>query len=239
MGVCGLIWLQHSRIQHEPEGDGLSSRAIIWDMDGVVADSGDAHYCAWQALYRELGGTITRQQFAETFGMSNLPILRQWLGENTPEDELKALGLRKEVFFRQFVAEHVHILPGVRAWMEWAKERGYSQAIASSGEMANIVAVVHALDVANYLDALVSGAFLPRSKPDPAIFLQAAAALGVNAHNCLVIEDGIVGVEAAKRAGMFCLAVTTTHPPERLADADHVVDSLEELNAEAFDALWR
>ena len=214
------------------------TRAIIWDMDGVIADSGDAHFQAWQALFSERGSSITREQFEDTFGMANPAILRRWIGEDTAQDVLQRLGARKEQLFRQMVKRHVHILPGVREWLQRARAQDYRQVCASSGEMANIVAVLSALDVAQYFDALLSGAFLPKSKPDPAIFLQAAAAVGVQPADCLVIEDGIVGVEAANRAGMHCIAVTTTHPAEKLSQAELVVDSLEELDEDALQRIF-
>ena len=75
--------------------------AILWDMDGVIADTGEAHFMAWQILYRERGETIAYQEFARTFGMSNLPILRAWLGEDQPLDRLQAISKRKEQLFRQ------------------------------------------------------------------------------------------------------------------------------------------
>ena len=134
------------------------------------------------------------------------------------------------------VAE-VRLLPGVRQWLAWAKVQGVRQVVASSGEMANIAAIVSALEIGNYFDALVSGAFMPRSKPDPAIFLQAAGAAGVPPERCLVVEDGVVGIEAARRAGMRCLALTTTHPADRLAGADLVVDSLADLDEATFAGL--
>jgi len=115
--------------------------------------------------------------------------------------------------------------------------RGYRQAIASSGEMANIVAVIVALDISNYFEALLAGAFLPRSKPDPAIFIQAAAALGATPAESLVIEDGIVGVEAAKRAGMRCIGLTSTHPASKLVGADLIVDRMDALDEKAFERL--
>jgi HAD superfamily hydrolase (TIGR01509 family) len=214
--------------------------AILWDLDGVLADTGEAHYAAWRALFAERGETITRGQFAETFGMANLPILRQWLGDEPSDEELAALGLHKEELYRGFVEDSVTPLPGVMELLEAAKDHAYRQAVASSGEMANIVTVIRALGIANYFDALVSGAFLPHSKPDPAIFLQSAGALGVPNSRCLVVEDGTVGVEAARRAGMACLAVTTTHPRERLQRADRVVDSLREISPkELFELVER
>jgi beta-phosphoglucomutase-like phosphatase (HAD superfamily) len=110
--------------------------------------------------------------------------------------------------------------------------------VASSGPMANIVAVIGSLGVADYFDAMLSGAFLPRSKPDPAIFVQAAATVGASPHECLVIEDAVVGIEAAHRAGMRCLAVTTTHSADKLSHADLVLPTLEHLTAAAFEQLW-
>ncbi|MBC7236459.1 MAG: HAD family phosphatase [Chloroflexi bacterium] len=215
----------------------LALKAIIWDMDGVLADSGDAHYLAWQMLLRETGQQITRQQFDDTFGMANSLLVRHWFGDTLSPETSRALALRKEEIFRQLVAEHVRILPGVEQWLERFRRRGYRQAVASSGEMANVVAVIHALGLGNYFDALLSGAFLPHSKPDPALFLQTAAALGATPGECLVLEDGLPGIEAARRAGMPCIALTTTHPAEKLASADLILDSLANLDEETLECL--
>jgi HAD superfamily hydrolase (TIGR01509 family) len=161
--------------------------------------------------------------------MSNLPILRLWLGEQTPEAGLNALAQRKEELFRSLAEGHARLLPGVREWLEKARTRGYRQVLASSGPMANVVAVLGALHVADCFDALLSGAFLPRSKPDPGIFLSAAAAVGAAPAESVVIEDAIVGIQAALRAGMRCIAVTTTHPAEELRQADLDIDVMERL----------
>lgn len=206
-------------------------------MDGVLADTGDAHYAAWREMFRERGRELSREEFRSTFGMANGQILRLWLGEDAPQELIDELAARKEALFRRGVAGGARLLPGVQRWLRWARERGIRQVVASSGEMANIVAVVAALEVGNYFHALVSGAFLPRSKPDPEVFLQAAGAAGAEPRDCLVVEDGVVGVQAARRAGMRCLAITTTHPAEALHEADLVVDGFEELDEAAFRAL--
>jgi len=213
------------------------TKAIIWDMDGVIADTADTHLRAWQALMAERGETVTRARFAETFGMANAAILRKWLGESVPEEEIVALGARKEAHFRELAGRYVRLLDGVVRGLEWARSQGILQVVASSGEMANVVAIVEAMALSNYFHALLSGAFLPRSKPDPAIFLHSAAAVGAAPDDCLVMEDAVVGVEAARRAGMRCLAVTTTHPADKLAAADLVVDSLADLDETTFRRL--
>lgn len=211
------------------------NKALLWDMDGVLADSGDAHFVAWQEMFHELGREISRQEFDDTFGMANTAILERWLGATISPERSAALARRKEALFRQHL-DRVRLLPGVLDWLAYARSQGYYQVVASSGEMANIVAVVHALGVGNYFHGIVSGAFLPQSKPHPAVFLQAAAAVAAEPRHCLVLEDGIVGVEAARRAGMRCIAVTTTHAAERLAGADRIVSSLAERPPATMDA---
>ena len=214
----------------------MRNRAILWDMDGVLADSGGAHFLAWQGMFRELGRDIDRQAFDDTFGMANSAILRHWLGDTLSDDEAHDLARRKEALYRTYV-DQVTLTPGVDAWLDHARSQGYYQVVASSGEMANIVAVVNSLGLGNYFHGIVSGAFLPKSKPDPAIFLQAAAAVSADPAHCLVIEDGIVGIEAARRAGMRCLALTTTHPAERLQGADHIAPTLADLPISTLDEM--
>lgn len=198
-------------------------------MDGVLVDSERAHYEAWKRLFDELGYPLTEDQVTEVLGMANEAILRLWLGEDLTRQEIEALADRKEAWFRELVAEHVRVLPGVQKWLAWARGRGYRQAVASSAPMANIVAVLEATGLADYFDLLLSGARLPRSKPDPAIFLQAAQGLGTSPAEAIVLEDSPMGVEAALRAGMRCIAVTTTRPASALSGATLIIDSLENL----------
>lgn len=209
---------------------------LVWDMDGVLVDSGAAHYAAWKALFDELGRPLTAEQVSQTLGMSNLPILRLWLGEDVPLDTLNQIADRKEAYFRALVAEHVRVLPGVRLWLDRARKLGYRQAVASSAPMANITAIVDALAMGDAFDLLISGAHLPASKPDPTIFLLAGRGLGCEPEQCVVLEDSVVGVQAALRAGMPCVAVTNTRPTAELGAASLVVDSLEDLPADVF---WR
>lgn len=216
----------------------IVTKALLWDMDGVLVDTGEAHFAAWKALFEKHGWAITRQDFERTFGMSNIPILKEFLGERLPEAQLFDLGAEKEARFREMIDRHVSLLPGAEKWLRWARKEGYRQVVASSGEMANIVAILAAFEIANYFDAVVSGAFLPKSKPHPAIFLQAAASVGAEPQESVVLEDGLVGVEAAHRAGIKCVAVTTTHPAEELSAADVVIDDLNELSEETLRRLF-
>jgi len=209
---------------------------VLWDMDGVLADTGEFHYQAWSQVLAAYDLLMTRELFQATFGMNNAGVIAALLGR-TPEPGLLAgLSERKEAQFRQTLRGHVRPLPGVRLWLERLKAGGVPQAIASSAPPANIEVIVGELGLRAYFAAIVTGYALP-AKPDPALFLEAARQIGVAPERCVVVEDAVAGVEAARRAGMRCFAVTTTNPAEALRGADVVVERLDELAADAFGRL--
>ena len=214
-------------------------RGAIWDLDGVLVDTGELHYLSWSAVLPEYGVPFSWEVFQSTFGMNNAGILALLFG-GTPDPALVAeIGGRKEEAFRQAVVAvpgRVQALPGVRDWLERLRAAGFRQAIASSAPPANIDTLVDELGLRACFEALVSGFDLP-GKPDPATFLQAARAIGVPARRCVVVEDAVHGVEGARRAGMKCIAVTTTNPAAALAAADLVVDRLDTLPLDAFERL--
>jgi HAD superfamily hydrolase (TIGR01509 family) len=206
---------------------------VLWDLDGVLADTGELHFQSWVMALDEIGIPLDREKFRHTFGMNNNGILSILLGHPPEPLFLARVSDRKEGLFRQMVRGKVRPLPGVRTWLERLKTMGYRQAVASSAPMENIDALVDEMQIRPYFSAIVSAFSMP-GKPDPAVFLEAARQIGIPPKQCVVIEDAIPGVEAAHRAGMKCIAVTTTNPRKDLSMADIIVDSLEELNAEHF-----
>lgn len=211
--------------------------AAIWDMDGVLVLNADVHYEAWTQTLGRYGVGMSREWFEQTFGMNNQNLLRQLYDGRLSPEQIDEIAERKEEAYRRLIKGRVQALPGVKEWLARLSRDGWRQAVASSGPMANIAAVLGELAVWSEFDAVLTGARLPRSKPDPAIFLQAAAAVGVPPGQCVVIEDSMVGVEAARNAGMKSIAVTTTHPAEELRAADRVVDRLDHLPPDAFAGL--
>ncbi|MDH4135349.1 MAG: HAD family phosphatase [Anaerolineae bacterium] len=216
---------------------GRPPKAVIWDMDGVIADTGAAHFAAWRQIMAELGRPFDEADFRRIFGLVNPDAIRLLLGKTVSSHEIARISERKETGFREAVRVHVSLLPGVKTWLERLRQQGYRQAIASSAPRANIEVLLHVLDIGPYFQATVSADDVTKGKPDPAIFLKAAAALGVSPARCVVVEDAVAGVQAARRAGMVCLAVTTTQPEERLSGANLVVKSLTELTDDAFERL--
>jgi HAD superfamily hydrolase (TIGR01509 family) len=214
-------------------------RGVIWDLDGVLADTGELHYLAWTEVLPEYGLPFSWEVFQTTFGMNNAGILALLLGR-TPDPALMAeISERKEEAFRRAavaVPGRLQALPGVREWLDRLRATGFRQAIASSAPPANIETLVAELDLRACFEALVSGFDLP-GKPDPATFLKAAGAIGVPAGRCVVVEDAVHGVEGARRAGMRCIAVTTTNSAAALGAADLVVERLDALPLDAFERL--
>jgi beta-phosphoglucomutase family hydrolase len=213
-----------------------AKQGVIWDMDGVLVDTGEFHFQAWSRALPEFGIPFTRQLFRDTFGMNNAGILEVLLGETPAPELLAEISERKEQLFRRAVRGRVQPLPGVLAWLERLKAAGMRQAIASSAPPANIDALVGELGLRDYFDAMVSGFDLP-GKPDPAVFLKAARRIGVPPERCVVVEDAVAGVEAARRAGMKCVAVTTTNPAQVLKGADVIVERLDALPPDTFERL--
>ncbi|MFZ6027890.1 MAG: HAD family hydrolase [Chloroflexota bacterium] len=165
--------------------------------------------------------------------MNNTGVLKTLMGYEPQPEYVDEVGGVKEEAFRAAVQGHARLLPGVRNWLESLHGMGVHQAVASSAPIENIEALVDETGIRSYFGVLVSALGKP-SKPDPWVFLTAAAALGVLPGNSTVVEDAIAGVEAARRAGMRCIAVTNTNPVEKLQVADIVVHSLEELDPVAW-----
>jgi beta-phosphoglucomutase family hydrolase len=214
----------------------MSAMSVLWDMDGVLVDTNEFHFRAWHEVLAEYGINLTREVHQQLFGMNNTGILSRVMGDRLTPELFSEIDDRKEKRFRAAIRGHAQPLPGVRTWLQRLKDAGARQAIASSAPLANIDALIDELGLRTYFDAIVPGADLP-GKPEPVLFLKAAELLDVPPENCIVVEDAVAGVAAAKRAGMKCIAVLTTNEAEALSAADLIVERLDVLPADAFQRL--
>jgi beta-phosphoglucomutase family hydrolase len=213
------------------------AKGVIWDLDGVIVDSAPFHFQAWKETLQEMGLPFSQEEFARTFGLRNSDIITEMVGEALSTEEVERISARKESLFREALGDKVRALPGVLFWLEELKRRGYRQALATSAPRENMEMMVGGLGIEDFFDQIVLADEIPAGKPDPEIFLLAAKALQLSPAHCVVIEDAVAGVEAAKRAGMRCIAVATSHPWGALAEADVVVDSLNDLAPDTFERL--
>jgi len=211
-------------------------RAVIWDMDGVIIDSAEEHRQAWQRLAHEEGVRFSNADFWSTFGKRDDYIITLVWGVQSPE-RLQALADRKEAYFRALIRDSAAPLPGSIELLRGLHEAGFAQALASSAPVENIRLISDVLGLGHYLTALVSGETVAHGKPAPDIFLKAAGELGIVPTQCLVIEDAVAGVQAAHAAGMRCIAVAGDRDLPGLREAELMVRSLTEVDAERVRSL--
>lgn len=209
---------------------------VIFDLDGVLVDTGWAHRQAWYDVAAKEGLAMSDEFFRRTFGMQNaaiLPMLRPGISR----EELERLSDWKEQRYRDLVQERPELARGAEALLEDLERHGFRLAIGSSAPPENLDVFWNRLSLSNYFDARVTKEEIAESKPSPQTFLKAAQKLGLPLACCAVVEDAVPGVQGAHAAGMPVVAVTTTRSREDLAQADRVVDSLSELRASDFLAL--
>jgi len=209
----------------------LSQYGVLWDLDGVLIESSQQHLDSWISVLPRFGLTMSRELHEQTFGMNNREILTIMLGEPPEEDLLRRISSAKESAFREIIKGTVEPLVGAVDLLEKLYSVKVRQAIASSAPEENIHVVVEELKIGGYFQALVSGQDLP-AKPNPAVYLEAARQIELGPEACVVVEDAVVGVRGAKKAGMRAVGVTTTHAAEALRDADLVVVSLLDLSVD-------
>jgi beta-phosphoglucomutase len=215
--------------------------AVIWDVDGTLVDTAELHFAAWVKLAAEMGRPFSRADFAATFGRRNPEVIHILFGQEFSDAEVARIGETKEKYYRTEAEKGVQLLPGVRELLDGLHARGAKQAVGSSAPRDNLDLILRITGSRHYFDAIVGMEDTTRGKPDPQVFLVAAEKLGVPPARCVVLEDAVAGVEAAKAGGMKCVAVTFVghHPTEKLkaAGADRVVKCFTEITADEVLAL--
>ena len=215
------------------------NQAAIFDLDGTLVDTYDAHFHAWRETCAAHGIEMDIEQFSRTFGRTNPPIIRfHWneAGLPEPDEELIArVADAKEARFRELLARDFKPMANAAALIRTLHAEGWKIAIGTSAPQANLDQGVEGLGIADVLGATSCGDEVRHGKPDPEVFLLCAERLGVKPEHCVVIEDAGPGVDAAHNAGMASIGYASTgRTREELNHADLVVDSLEELDVAAF-----
>ncbi len=195
--------------------DSMKNCAAIFDLDGVVIDSGREHLKSWEMLAKSRGRTLPENFLRDTFGMRNVDIIPKILRWTDNARDAAAMSEEKEEYYRSIVrSEGVALVPGVLDFLKELSKASVLCAVGSSTPVENLKVVFDRLGIGGYFAASVGMEDVQRGKPDPQVFLEAAVRLDVPPENSCVFEDSLSGIEAAEAAGMKRVAVATTRPAE-------------------------
>lgn len=209
-------------------------KAALFDMDGTLVDNTLAHMRAFEIFCARYGVTGWKEKLSQAFGMGNDDIMRLIMpAELLRERGLASLAEEKEAIYREIYAPEIRPVKGLVPLLESLRAAGVRCAVGSSGCRANVDFVLEKCRIGEFFDARISGDRVTRCKPDPEIYLTAAAALGMAPADCVVFEDAKAGIESARRAGVGrVVALATTLPREvleREMDADVIGETFADL----------
>ncbi len=216
-----------------PQDHHRGIKGAIFDLDGVIVDTVPTHFKAWKRMFAEYGRKFTLQDYKEKVdGIPRIDGGKAILTELSTKEIIKATD-KKQVYFLEYLGkEKIPVFETTIKLMKEIKGKGVKLAVISSSK--NSPYILKKTGIIKLLDAEVSGNDITRGKPNPQIFLTAAEKIGVKPKNCVVFEDAILGVRAAKLAKMLCVGIDRHNDPGRLKEADIVINDLNEID---FDKL--
>jgi beta-phosphoglucomutase len=193
-------------------------KALLFDLNGTMIDDQNFHIDAWHKLINQMGRPMTLEEARPyIYGRNEELIERVFPGKYTVEEKLK-IGDDKEAKYREDFFPYLKLINGLNDFLEEMHASGLVIAIGSAANIPNIDYVLDNCSIRHYFSAIISAESVSNSKPDPEVFIKCAEAIGMKPEECLVFEDVPKGVEAAVRAGMKAVTVTSSHSPEEFAE---------------------
>ncbi|HEX2481476.1 MAG TPA: HAD family phosphatase [Methylomirabilota bacterium] len=195
-------------------------RVAVFDMDGVLVNNSRFHREAWRRLAREEGFALTDPEFwRQAIGRPVDEAVPRILGRLVTREEAARLARRKTALYHELADGHAEPVPGVVEFVHALAVAGVPRALATSAVADSAARILEGLGLAGAFTVQVTAGHVRRGKPDPEVYLTAAARLGVLPAACVVFEDAVVGVEAARRAGMAVVGLTAAHADAELREA--------------------
>ena len=217
----------------------MENKACIFDLDGVIVDTARYHFLAWQQTAEKLGIVFTEHDNEKLKGVSrvrSLELILELGGVSKTHEEKEALCADKNDIFTAYISQmdKSEILPGVERFLLELRQAGIKIALGSASKNARTI--LTKIGLLDRFDVIVDGTHVTAAKPDPEVFLKGAQQLGIEPGSCCVFEDAQSGVEAARRAGMYCIGVGS---PDSLGLADFCISNFDEMSIERLPLLSR
>ena len=220
---------------------GMKPRAFIFDLNGTMINDMEYHIKAWyQILNEDLKAGLSWDEVkSHMYGKNEELLVRVFGKDHFSREQTDQISSVKERRYQEAFLPHLELIAGLPAFLEKAKEKGVPMAIGSAAIPFNIDFVLDNLDIRHYFQTIVSAHDVLVSKPDPETYLKAADQLGLAPSECIVFEDAPKGVEAARRAGMPCIVLTTMHEREEFGDYPNVTAIIHDYTDPLLDELFR
>ena len=207
----------------------MKKYAILFDMDGVIIDSNPFHKIALKEFCKQHGYELTDEELRlKIYGRTNKDWIPNLFGKLSPE-LVARYGEEKEAMFRETDKNDIKLVDGLREFLDHLDALGIPRAIATSAPRSNVDFTLQYTNTGKYFETILDEAFVTRGKPDPEIYLKAAAALGFDPRDCVVFEDSLSGVASGKRAACKVVGITTTHTAEELHETDFIINDFKGL----------
>ena len=216
-----------------------AKRALIFDMDGTIVDNMAFHTQSWITFFARRGRDIDADEFFRaTAGRQGKEIIRSYMGGDLEDEAVATLNHEKEAVYRELYAPHRKAVEGFEDLIRDARSQGMALAVGTAAPPANVEFTLDGLDLRRHFDTVVGATDVARGKPHPDVFIEAARRCGAMPEHCIVFEDAPLGVEAARRAGMRCVVITTTLPAAAFAEFDNVIRIVDDFSQLSVDELF-
>lgn len=213
----------------------MRHKGLLFDLDGVIVDTAKYHYLAWKEIAKELGIDFTEEDNERLKGVSRIrsfEIILEIGGKTMSQEEIEEWCTKKNEVYLTYIRrlEEDEILPGVRKFLEDAKEKGYKISLGSASKNSSLI--LERLHLMELFDGIIDGTKTSKAKPDPEVFVLGAKELGFACEECIVFEDAVAGIEAAHSGGMQAIGIGTK---DRLPEADFHMPGFEGITIEEIE----
>jgi len=193
-------------------------KAIIFDLDGTLVDSLPYHHESWRIFFKN--NNLEEHDFSEVLkeykGGGTLELMTSVFGDMYTKDELKKMTDDKEIIFRDIYKSKIYPIEGLKQFLDNLKKNNILLSIGSNAIRKNVLMTIEELSITNYFSSIICGDEVSRGKPDPEMFVKTLSNLNVSRNECIIFEDSIEGVKAAKNADIKVIGVTSSQSSEKL-----------------------